>query len=125
MGKFRRSRQGEYLNIGDGKIVTKMALKRTQMVLKHVQTHSYEEKFLNLCLSMGDKEKGQKERPGSLFDDRSEDHLAVSLYLVGSSTGQGCMVNRNQGFSQGECKRKPQVAVVPGASEDNQGRISV
>lgn len=71
--------------MGGEKTATQMALKPSQMVMKHAQTDSCEEKFLNLCLSMGDKEKG----PGSLVDDRSEDQLAVSLHLVGSSTGQG------------------------------------
>jgi hypothetical protein len=35
------------------------------------------------------KGASERERPGSLFDDRSEDQLAVSLYLEGGSTGQG------------------------------------
>jgi hypothetical protein len=33
------------------------------------------------------KRVGKRERPRSLFDDRSEDQLAVSLYLEGGSTG--------------------------------------
>jgi hypothetical protein len=58
-GKFRRSRRAEYLSIGGDKTATKMALKLGQMVLKYVQTGSCEEKFLNLCLSMGNKKKGR------------------------------------------------------------------
>jgi hypothetical protein len=82
MGKFRRSRHGEYLSMEGGEIATKIALKPTQVDVKHTETNSCEGNFLNLCLSMGNKEKGQK-KPGSLVDDRSEDQLAVSLYLVG------------------------------------------
>ena len=47
------------LNIGDGKTATKMALESTQVDVKHTQTHFCEEKFLNLCLSMGNKKKGR------------------------------------------------------------------
>jgi hypothetical protein len=45
------------LNIGDGKTATKMALESTQVDVKHTQTASCEGKFLNLCLSMGKRER--------------------------------------------------------------------
>jgi hypothetical protein len=55
--------------------------------------------------SMGDKEKGQK-RPGSLLDDRSEDRLAVSLYLEGGSTGQGSIKHETGGSVKVSATRK-------------------
>jgi hypothetical protein len=47
------------------------------------------------------KRAGERERPGSFFNGRSEVRLAVSLDLEGSSTGQGLIAIRNQGLSQG------------------------
>jgi hypothetical protein len=65
-GKFRRSRQGEYLSMECGEIATKIALKPTQVDVKHTQTDSCEGKFLNLCLSMRLTEKGACLRPQGL-----------------------------------------------------------
>jgi hypothetical protein len=47
------------MSIGDGETATKMALKAAQIVFKHTETHSCEGRFLNLCRSMGNKEKGR------------------------------------------------------------------
>jgi len=52
------------------------------------------------------KGAGERERPGSFFNGRSEVRLAVSLDLEGSSTGQLMIVIRNQGVSQESTQKK-------------------